>query len=186
VSDGTLVCWGSNTHGQIGNGGIGPASPPEGPTGTFLTMAAGTDHTCAVRSDGMTECWGRGDTGALGSPYRDSSAPQGPLVSHAGFLAAGLGFSCAGARSKVDDATYPFFLCWGRNYDGESAGGGESRVVYPMVGIGSILGSTMADAGVGFACALNGGAVSCWGDNSFGQLGTGTFSRSLTPVDVAL
>ena len=184
--DGTLTCWGSNTHGQIGNGGIGPSSPPEGPSGTFITVAAGFEHTCAAQTDGVSVCWGRGDMGALGAPYVDSSAPQRPGVSHVVLLAAGLGFSCAGARWDIEGVTQPFFQCWGRNHDGESGATGQSRIWYPMIGIGTLRASSLADAGAGFACALNGGAVSCWGDNSFGQLGTGTFSRSLAPVEVTL
>jgi hypothetical protein len=182
---GSLLCWGSNTHGQIGNGGIGPASLPEGPSGTFTTVATGVDHTCAARSDGVTVCWGRGDSGAIGSPYADSSAPQRPSVGTSVMLSAGLGFSCAGTRFQADDGiTYPYFQCWGRNHDGESAGAGQSRVVFAMSGIAGMQEASQADAGVGFACALNGGAVSCWGDNSFGQLGIGNFSRSLLPVEV--
>lgn len=36
-------------------------------------------------------------------------------------------------------------------------------------------------------CATQGGAgITCWGANNDGEIGIGTFSRSFTPVDVAL
>jgi hypothetical protein len=35
------------------------------------------------------------------------------------------------------------------------------------------------------SCALAAGEVRCWGDNSVGQLGNGTFSLSLVPINVA-
>jgi alpha-tubulin suppressor-like RCC1 family protein len=187
-ASGALRCWGSNARGQIGNGGIGPSSGPEGPVGVFSTVAAGAEHTCGTR-DGRTLCWGRGDQGELGNfNYVDNPAPQTPTVGNSVRLGAGRGFTCAMTLdvSPGDGMTYPFFQCFGRNARGEGGLGFANRVIVPMVGIGTLREATAMDGGDGFGCALNGGAVSCWGDNSFGQLGNGTFARSLVPVRVPL
>ena len=49
--DGTLECWGDNSHGR--------AAPPGG---QFLSISTGDQHACAVRTDGTVACWGGKET----------------------------------------------------------------------------------------------------------------------------
>ncbi len=84
--DQTIVCWGSNSHGQ--------ATPP---AGAFTAISAGTLHTCAIREGGTLACWGKNDDG-------ESTPPAGTFTS----VSAGGDHSC-GVKS---DQT---LSCWGRN-----------------------------------------------------------------------
>ncbi len=62
--DGSLVCWGRNTHGQLGRG---TASASESPgyaslpsEVTVSQYAAGADHNCMTGTDSNMYCWGNG------------------------------------------------------------------------------------------------------------------------------
>ena len=75
---GLVKCWGYNYYGQLGQGNTsqqGHQSNDMGESlaftnlGTNLTatqIVAGSDHTCALISDGSVKCWGRNDYGQLG------------------------------------------------------------------------------------------------------------------------
>jgi alpha-tubulin suppressor-like RCC1 family protein len=73
--------------------------------------------------------------------------------------------------------------CWGSNRSGElgqgdtnnrTAGAHELGSRLAEVDLGRRQKATMISAGLGFTCALlESGAVKCWGDNSYGQLGVG-------------
>lgn len=181
-ADGTVTCWGGNDHGQLGNGGVGPFAGPGGPTGTFTSIAAGHDHTCGIQS-GMAACWGAGGRGQLGTYLKqEARSPQPVGVSNADRVGVGNGFTCVHAFDG-----FGYTECFGTNAFGEAATGQYVRFVPIAMLIASGLGHvTVLDGGDGFGCGLEGTSVVCWGDNSLGQLGAGSFSRSLDPIDVPL
>jgi hypothetical protein len=74
--------------------------------------------------------------------------------------------------------------CWGGGGDAEFG----TNTMYgltpqPIAGVpAGVVSIQMSD---GFGCLLkSGGAVECWGGNTFGELGNGTTFPSLTPVPV--
>ena len=57
---GSVVCWGRNPDGQLGNGSIMQATTPISVTGlsNALAIASGRSHTCALQQSGSVACWG--------------------------------------------------------------------------------------------------------------------------------
>ena len=86
-SDGSVVCWGANFHGEA-----------DAPAGEFRVVSAGSGHSCGVRVDGTITCWGANRHGEADAPagrFRDVSA--------------GSSHSCG---LRVDDT----ITCWGESY----------------------------------------------------------------------
>lgn len=211
-SVGLAYCWGSNVHGQLGDGrgndtSAGTADPVAVDTtgslaGKVLTdIAVGEWHTCALDSDGAAYCWGWNESGPLGNgefgglTYGDRTSPT-PVVASGALagkrlvsISAGLYHSCA-----LDSEGTAY--CWGGDMYGQVGQGKEGGLVggpnfsepVPVLATGALAGKrlTLIAAGGHTTCVLDdAGAAYCWGWNGSGQLGRGApeeFSGSPQPV----
>ena len=74
-----LACWGSNSHGQVGDGTLVNATEATLVKDLDLgviALAAGAKHTCVILSDESVYCWGQNIYGQLGDgSNKDSSLP---------------------------------------------------------------------------------------------------------------
>jgi alpha-tubulin suppressor-like RCC1 family protein len=181
-SGGGAVCWGDNSHGQLGEGSTTPSPTPVPVTSSdaFEQIAANDDHTCAIRaSDKAVFCWGSGAYGKTGNASGvDDVVPHrvGSLVG-ASSVMAGQDHNCAVlANGHVS--------CWGR---GGRLGYGDDIADYavPVTVLGSD-GTPLANVKGGFAAGrahscvtLLSGLVQCWGDNASGQLGNASTAPAL-------
>ena len=177
LRDHKVLCWGDNGKGQLGDGMLEGESPSalEVPgLGDVASLAAGPQHTCAVRQ-GQVQCWGSNASGQLGRSDGPLDTPGlVPDVRDIGSITAGNGFSCA-----LD--TQGRALCWGSNDSGERGDGSmQSSALPSAVQLEGIL---ELAAGYKHACARTERSTQCWGKSLFGQLGyeTGTQTFSATP-----
>jgi alpha-tubulin suppressor-like RCC1 family protein len=188
LASGSVVCWGSNSSGQLGNGTTTDSNLPVPVTGiaNATDIAAGEKFTCARLATGSVACWGENANGQLG----DGNSPTDSLVpvfasgittaASVNSLAAGDNHICA----KLADLT---LRCWGRGSSGQLGNGGLSNSDVPVVVTGFSGGVGRPALGSFHSCMTKspGNIVQCWGDNRFGSLGNGNApTDSLVPVTV--
>ncbi|MDA8765692.1 putative Ig domain-containing protein, partial [Candidatus Poseidoniales archaeon] len=140
-------------------------------------MAAGEDHSCAIKDDGTVRCWGEGANGRLGyggstdknSPTATSSLGTGRTAID---ITAGGDHTCA----VLDDGSV---MCWGANTWGQLGDGTTTSRTSPTQTLSLGRPAVAVEAGMFFTCALlDNGSVSCWGKNNQGQLGRGYTNAS--------
>jgi len=79
-SDGTLWTWGAAHHGATGHGNIDThvSSPVQvGSLTDWHTIQGGSQHMCALKTDGTLWAWGRNDGGHL--PFNDNIKRSSPV-----------------------------------------------------------------------------------------------------------
>jgi alpha-tubulin suppressor-like RCC1 family protein len=181
---GGVQCWGNNINGQLGDGSISTRLTPVDVAGLgsgVQAISAGGAHTCALTTGGGITCWGANGNGQLG----DNSITQRLVPVDVEDLGSGVHSISAGSHHTCALTTDGGVKCWGWNLSGQLGDGSVTQrlTAVDVVGLGS--GAQIVSAGRSHTCALTtGGEVMCWGLNGAGQLGDGTSSVRLTPVDV--
>nr|MBP9706659.1 hypothetical protein [Oligoflexales bacterium] len=200
--DGKIFCWGSNSHGQIGNNGVGVGNDQEtalqislgeAPSAYYLQVKAAGQHSCALHINGKVYCWGRGDSGEIGdggttlnntSPV-ETNLPGGELFIN---LAVGQYQNCAMSNNSQK------FYCWGRDSDGEVGDGtpddGNNILEDPIaVDLSVSPNSKMIQAaGSRYAtCSLSAaGQIFCFGNDAQGAVGDGAGDSGVVKSAVAV
>lgn len=184
----SLWCWGLNDYGQVGIGVAGADElEPVAVTGghTWQKVVAGSRFSCGLHTDETVWCWGRNEEGQLGQgDFGDGTERASPTqVGTAQWLdiSSGTDHICA---IQLDGTLW----CWGDNNEGQMGQGSTSANVPTPVQVGTDTWWESVHLGHNSSCAKRiDGALYCWGDNEFGQLGLGSVGGTVhTPQAVCL
>jgi alpha-tubulin suppressor-like RCC1 family protein len=180
---GARWCWGSNAHHQVS-----PATDlqfsyanREDQDRNWQVLDAGGEHACGI-ADGHLYCWGQNDRGQVSDQVSgDVSDPLEITFSGAPSawtaVAAGSQITCAIGDRKL--------WCWGLNGRGQLGDGTMTDRGAPTLvggGIDDWIGVATAYQHTCGISATRG--VFCWGDNTYGQIGSGATNPQLTPNQV--
>lgn len=178
-----VQCWGGDGANSTSTVAVAVA----GLTGVSELATAGWGY-CALVSGGTVECWGDDNFGELGNGTVSQAGSDVPLVvpgitTATAVVGNGDGFSdlsyCAVLTSGSVD-------CWGDDSIGELGDGSTATADTPVEVSGLTDAASLTSDGVGFCATLQvTGDVSCWGDNSTGELGNGSTTESDVPVVAA-
>jgi alpha-tubulin suppressor-like RCC1 family protein len=188
LANGTVMAWGDNASGQLGNGTTTSSAVPVPVSGLsgVVAISAGYLHSMAVLRDGTVRAWGSNLHGQLGNGT-DSNISTVPMtvtnLSGVAAVAAGGEHSLALLRNGT-------VMAWGQNIDGELGNGTiiGSDTPVTVTNLGGVV--AIAAGSEHSVALLANGTVQAWGSNSFYQLGQnnnfpGGIGSSDVPVAVA-
>ena len=140
------------------------------------SISSGSGYFCAVSVASNVYCWGSDQ-----ETYASIKEPTiVPAAKDEKFVSVGVGLRHVCALSKSGKV-----YCKGKGYNGELGTGAAEAVVKDLtvpVSQGD-LSFKILSVGLNHACAITVGKdLYCWGDNEYGQLGTGDLTSYSVPV----
>ena len=151
-----------------------------GTSASFLSVSAGWEHTCGVRTDGSVACWGSNGSGQSAPPAGSFTSVSGGHFHTCGVRVDGT-VACWGSNGSGQSAPPAgsfasvsagylhtcgvredgFVACWGSNEDYERNYGGQATPPEGrFVSVNTL--------GIRTCGVREDGSVTCWGDDSHG------------------
>lgn len=178
-----VLCWGSQSHGQLGIGNHARSALPSGPALNLASnmlissISAGRDHMCVgiTRPSGMMEnsCWGKNfDAQVTSMPPNNATALVDRAVDPSGYfsmtLVAGTHNSCSILSGENNLA------CWGNNQQAQLGSATATDTLHVVPVVDAVGRWTLVATGGDAACGVERNMTTttqtlrCWGMR-FGQ-----------------
>jgi alpha-tubulin suppressor-like RCC1 family protein len=169
ATDGILYCWGEDGSKQLGQTvGAGDSATPKkvDAGGSFANTAvsglsSGFTHSCAIEG-AKVFCWGN-NGGTVGTNQGEEIFPPSLTATYPGLITNG-GEGRVGQPGSTPTLATPTAVQSGDGFTNTNV--------------------TKVSAGYRHSCAIESGAVYCWGNNDSGQLGDGSTTASSAPRKV--
>ncbi len=184
LTDKTVKCWGYSNIGQVGDGATTSRNVPvavSGITDAIDIYAYKSGHGfCVILNDKTVKCWGSNDQYQLGDGTNTNRSAPVAVVGLADVSK--LALSTSGACALLTDQTVK---CWGLGNSGQIGDGTNNNRTSPtqVSGLGVSSGVVDITAGSNHYCVrFNSGAMKCWGNGGYGNLGQGANTNSNVPI----
>lgn len=149
-------------------------------------ISVGTVQTCALLDTGAVVCWGTGNPNGYPEPGDLENRRPGRQVALSGpatEVVTSRGTACATLLNRTVE-------CWGDNSSGQLGdgtgvgddGGNDRLTPVPVQGLGHV--EDIGASGDHWCAVTDDHKIWCWGYNAFGQVGDGTTTNRLAPVEV--
>lgn len=186
-SDGTVWAWGANSQGLLGEG-----APPNYSTAQpvqvvgladIVAISGGDLHAVAIKSDGTVWTWGSNTFGQLGYGTASIGNPTPRQVEGLSRVAAVAAYATYSLALQTDGTVWT----WGSNSLGQLGNGSTTPSTVPtrVDGLSNVTRIAYGWSNSTHSVVMRGdGTVWAWGANAGGQIGDGTTTQALRPVQV--
>lgn len=181
LSDGTVMCWGGNSAGHLGDGTLmhSEVAVQVSDIDDVVEVAAGTAFTCARTATGEVWCWGTNNYGQLGNG-EDRASVGGTLLSPTPVLVQDLDDAVSidvGATHACAVTASDELRCWGQE---DHQGGGHFGAVPATIEAPANL--IAVGAGDKGTCVLTSDGTALCRGAGFSDSGAASEHEALTPV----
>lgn len=179
--DQTLWAWGDNTNGQLGNGssaGGNVTAPVQIGTALWSYVAAGGEHSLAIRNAGTLWGWGKNESGQVGNGSTSTQTAPAQIGAATDWarVAGGVAHS-VGVRNNGT------LWAWGSNNEGQLSNSTNDTQVPAQVGNLNVWKYVAAGAYHSAAQRAD-SSLWTWGRNTEGQLGNGGNTTSSVQLNI--